>query len=169
MEGGPAGGESVQWTLYFKEGGVGTIIPLFFRCCAYVRSFASSLQAASAAAADAQGYPPPATAAAAAAAGGGSSAPQQFLQTALVDPSGARRPGQGPGVRLRSVRLLPACLPAAMLCCDVPCSSVLLQTSTVPDDSLFKPPADPTKVYLTQPLDDSQQRADAPKFPAPLV
>lgn len=26
------GGESVQWTLYFKEGGVGTIIPLFFRC-----------------------------------------------------------------------------------------------------------------------------------------
>lgn len=120
VEGGAGGGgESVQWTLYFKEGGVGTFIPMFFRCCAYVRSFASSLQQAAAAAADAQGqaqgYPPPATAAAAAAGGGGSGAPQQFLQTALVDPN------------------------------------------------------DPTKVYLTQPLDSSQQRSDAPKFPAPLV
>lgn len=41
--------------------------------------------------------------------------------------------------------------------------------------SLLLPPlptplgADPTKVYLTQPVDSSQHRDDAPKFPAPLV
>ena len=30
-------------------------------------------------------------------------------------------------------------------------------------------PSDPTKLYLTQPLDPSQQRPDAPAFPSPLV
>ena len=28
---GGSGGEAVQWTLYFREGGVGTFIPFFFR------------------------------------------------------------------------------------------------------------------------------------------
>lgn len=31
VEGGPGGGEALQFTLYFKEGGVGTFIPFFFR------------------------------------------------------------------------------------------------------------------------------------------
>ena len=31
VDGGPAGGEAVQWTIYFKEGGVGTFVPYFFR------------------------------------------------------------------------------------------------------------------------------------------
>ncbi|EFN55018.1 hypothetical protein CHLNCDRAFT_134845 [Chlorella variabilis] len=112
VDGGPAGGEAVQWTLYFKDGGVGTFIPFFFRSCAYVRSIASRMQQQQQYQQPAGvGYPPPATAAPEA----GAAPPQQLLQTALVDPS------------------------------------------------------DPTKVYLTQPLDSSQQRDDAPKFPAPLV
>ena len=28
VEGGAEGPEAIQWTLYFKEGGVGTFIPL---------------------------------------------------------------------------------------------------------------------------------------------
>ena len=31
VDGGPAGGEAVQWTVYFKEGGVGTFVPYFVR------------------------------------------------------------------------------------------------------------------------------------------
>lgn len=110
VEGGPGGGEALQFTLYFKEGGVGTFIPFFFRSCAYVRSMANQMQQQQQAVAPGGAdYPPPA------AGSDGATPPQQFLQTALVDPS------------------------------------------------------DPTKVYLTQPVDSSQHRDDAPKFPAPLV
>ncbi|KAL4452244.1 hypothetical protein ABPG75_007906 [Micractinium tetrahymenae] len=111
VEGGPGGGEALQFTLYFKEGGVGTLIPFFFRSCAYVRSMASQMQQQQQQAAAPVGgdCPPPAVGV------NGATPPQQFLQTALVDPS------------------------------------------------------DPTKVYLTQPVDASQHRDDAPKFPAPLV
>lgn len=115
VDAGAEGPETIQWTLYFKEGGVGTFIPFFFRSCAYVRSVAGRMQQQqqqAAAAGQQFGYPPPA---ATAGADPPTTPPQQFLQTALVDPS------------------------------------------------------DPTKVYLTQPLDSSQQRNDAPKFPAPLV
>lgn len=107
--GGPsAAGEALRFTLYFKEGGVGTFIPFFFRSCAYVRSIASRLPQQQQAQSEAVGYPPPAT-------GMGPSAMAPSAATALVDPN------------------------------------------------------DPTKVYLTQPLEDGQQRPDSPKFPAPLV
>ncbi|KAI7840790.1 hypothetical protein COHA_005494 [Chlorella ohadii] len=137
VEAGAEGPQMIQWTLYFKEGGVGTFIPFFFRSCAYVRSVAGRMQQQqqqAAAAGQQQGYPP--------AAGGDppSTPPQQFLQTALVDPSGECEH---------------CTCGAGQSCCF---------TSTP-----LPPWADPTRVYLTQPLDSSQQRQDAPKFPAPLV
>lgn len=60
----------------------------FFRSCAYVRSVAGRMQQQqqqAAAAGQQFGYPPPA---AAAGADPPTTPPQQFLQTALVDPSG---------------------------------------------------------------------------------
>ena len=98
VDGGPAGGEAVQWTLYFKDGGVGTFIPFFFRSCAYVRSIASRMQQQQQYQQPAGvGYPPPATAAPEA----GAAPPQQLLQTALVDPSG--EPATAVLARLRSL------------------------------------------------------------------
>jgi hypothetical protein len=139
VDGGPAGGEAVQWTVYFKEGGVGTFVPYFVRwvsacfgrtagpgsppetleattrqwlselrylgstdrvlppcfrrSCAYVRSIASRMQQQQQEQQQQQGppggYPAPATGAAAAAGPATAPPPQNFLQTALVDPSGA--------------------------------------------------------------------------------
>ena len=61
----------------------------FFRSCAYVRSVAGRMQQQqqqqAAAAGQQFGYPPPASAAGA---DPPTTPPQQFLQTALVDPSG---------------------------------------------------------------------------------
>eukprot|EP00887_Chlorella_sp_A99_P002137 scaffold21.g2137.t1 len=68
------GGEAVDWTLYFKEGGCGTFIPLFYRDVAYIHSVAERQQQEAAAA-----VPPPSL----------EPAPSftTSLSTALVDPS----------------------------------------------------------------------------------
>ena len=68
--------------------------PCFRRSCAYVRSIASRMQQQQQEQQQQQGppggYPAPATGAAAAAGPATAPPPQNFLQTALVDPSGAR-------------------------------------------------------------------------------
>jgi hypothetical protein len=178
VEGGPASGNAVHFTLYFKEGGVGTIIPFFFRSCAYVRSVASRLEQQHQqqqyqqydAPSDGTGYPPAAT-------GGDSSEPtapppQHLLQTALVDPSGGWC-----GWCVVVVLLFAFCLHCVnsstvrIILCISTLACVLAAQRVPPHNcaACLPPAADPTKVYLTQPLDSSQQRPDEPKFPAPLV
>lgn len=129
-------------------------------------------QQQAAAAGQQQGYPP------AAAADPPSTPPQQFLQTALVDPSGECEhctcgAGQSCWWGPPSVSYhLPAHIsagaqPAPLLVHPAAVNDLLPNCSFT--STPLPPWADPTRVYLTQPLDSSQQRQDAPKFPAPLV
>lgn len=156
----------------------------FFRSCAYVRSVAGRMQQEqqhAAAAGQQASYPPPAMAAGA---DPPSMPPQQMLQTALVDPSGKHccRLGRQPflaGAAPAAARQVSLRCPLCSRHCNHagapwPCfKSGWLATPHPAPARLLHPvrphPADPTKVYLTQPLDSSQQRQDSPKFPAPLV
>jgi hypothetical protein len=117
----------------------------------------------------------------------GAAPPQQLLQTALVDPSGkpcmlplkrcsaacwlgmrrgVESMGAGVAVGLDMVVLQAGCRLAAWQ--SPPPTHTHIHPHT-PTHTTPYAHADPTKVYLTQPLDSSQQRNDAPKFPAPLV
>lgn len=125
-------------------------------------------------------YPPPAMAVGA---DPPATPPQQFLQTALVDPSGEGLQAAGWHGRCACCLALLQLLPLAGLGCPAACSSACALRPIANARCCLSPmraaalhnwlplvlPADPTKVYLTQPLDSSQQREDAPKFPAPLV
>ncbi|KAK9828894.1 hypothetical protein WJX72_002644 [[Myrmecia] bisecta] len=105
--GGPAGRlPPHKWAMYFKEGGVGTFLPLYFRFLEYIRA----LQARTGGT-------------------GGSNGPT----------SSVSQPQQQ------------ASAPAA--------SEALLRTA-------FVDPSDPTKLYLSQPVDDSQRLPTAPKYAA---
>jgi hypothetical protein len=67
--------QQVKWTIYFVDGGMGTFVPLFYRFIEYIRRTTpmsnQTPQAVS------NSYTGQETA----------SAPQQFLQSAFIDPS----------------------------------------------------------------------------------
>lgn len=104
---GPTGQyETLEWVLYFVNGGVGIFIPIFVRTTEYIRRTMP--------AADAGGAAPASTGTVGPAPPGPLPPPEQ-LQTAYVDPN------------------------------------------------------DPTQIYLTSPVDESQRLHGRPRFSGPLV